>query len=1118
MACAVATLRAHAALAATGECAEPARTLVREVRKAVQGNSTSITVVAPGGRGPLLIRLQRTAVDVVAHIGGEAPLELRSPSPLDAQDTFLVEPTTAEPFQIVLKPAEVTGPGAAIAIRIERLTAPVAIDAAATRARRGVTRAYVSYQTQIRLEENAATATLAALGQGASASRTAESPAAANWQSVDAELVKASDALRGCEASLSSLVSEILTARAALAALKLENWETAMKLSRDADARAQALNLAATATRMQILQASALIDGAAEAKRSNEPARQDEATRTFADAVSLLQTARSSYQRNGRVADEAYVENYLGAAGHYSGSWDEARRHYQAADRLYAQRPPSFRHAVVKQNRARLANDSGNYSDAAQLYEQAAAMITGSPQPDMLATILENQGATLSILGRQDEAIAVYSAALNIRRTQADQPGLARATLGIGQALARSGDTESALPFIEQAWTIRTANRERDRRGWFSSGLARAEALRMHGKAALALQAMEQIQSVAVSPSERARFGVQRAKILADLADHTRALAEYDAVLALDLPPINPNVMFARIGRLRSLIELRKPEGAGEQIAVDRALADSMPGSLHGIEAQFLGAELQARLGNRQAALAAVEKAIAATRRIRSGSLSAESRARFMASRREQDELRICLFAGCATLPSLPRDALGALIASEHARTGALAELIAGAADRRRQDAGEAVRRGELLSGIDAKLARIDVLSDRSVANAREIAALRRAILESQAQLRGLDAPHADASPRPAQFDVERLLARLPADTTVLEYFLGRKTALVWAVSRKGITVHEIASGSSEVAALRTDIRALLHSRAGDPGMPQRLARLGRRLVEPYVDVQTTRRLVIVPDGELSFVPFAALPLPGMPQLVDRFETVLAPSLMRLGIDDARPVRLDTVAIIADPVFDADDPRAPASVPPRAAQERTASSLARLPATGEEVRSVQAFLKDSRATVLTGTSATRDNVLKALGQQVAIAHFASHAVIRASDPSLSFLALSAYDDAWRPVPARLYSSDIIGSGIRADLVVLSACRSAVGEVVAGEGPLGLSYSFLANGSGAVVAATWPVPDAFAAEFMRDFYNALARDPRSPAGALRAAQLQARKSRVWSDAYYWSAFSLTTLRL
>lgn len=1118
MACAVATLRAHTAWAATGDCVEPSRTLVSEVREAVEGNSASLTVTVPAGRGPLLITLHRTAVDVVAHIGDQRPLELRSPSPLDARDTFLVEPTTAEPFQIVLKPAEVTGPGATIAIRVERLTSPASIDAAAMRARRGLARAYVLYQTQIRLEETAASATLAALGRGATAPRSIESPAAANWQSVDAELMKASDALRGCEASLSGLASEILAARAALAALKLESWETAMKLSREADARARALDLTATATRMQILQASALIDGAAEAKRSNEAARQDEATRTFADAVSLLQTARSSYQRNGRVADEAYVENYLGAAGYYSGSWDEARHHYRAADQLYARALPSFRHAVVKQNMAMLANESGNYADAAKLFEQAAAMIRGSPQPDMLATILENQGGTLSILGRQDEAIAAYSAALNIRRAQADQPGLARATLGIGQALARSGDMEPALPFIEQAWTIRTANRERDRRGWLASGLARAEALRMHGDTALALQTMEQIQGVAVSPAQRARFGVQRAKILTDLADHTSALAQYDAVLALDLPQINPNVTFARIGRLRSLIELRKPEGAGEQIAVDRALADAMPGSLPAIEAQFLGAELQARLGNRQAALAAVEKAIAATRRIRSISLSSESRARFMASRREQDELRICLFAGCATLPSLPRDALGALIASEHARTGALAELIAGAADRRRQGAHEDVRRGELLSEIDAKLARIDVLSDRPVANVREIAALRRAILESQAQLRKMDAPDASTSTRPVQLDVERLMARLPADTTVLEYFLGRKTALVWAVSRNDVAVHEIASGIAAVAALRTDIRALIQSRAGDPHMPQRLARLGRRLVEPYVDVQKTRRLVIVPDGELSFVPFAALPLSSAPQLIDRFEIVLTPSLLRLGIDDARPVRLDTAAIIADPVFDADDPRVPVGVPLQAAAAGTTSGLVRLPATTGEARSVEAFLKDRHATVLTGTAATRDNVLKALGQEVAIAHFASHAVIRASDPSLSFIALSAYDDAWRRVPARLYSSDIVGSGIRADLVVLSACRSAVGEIVAGEGPLGLSYSFLANGSGAVVASTWPVPDAFAADFMRDFYGALARDPRSPAGALRAAQLQARKSLLWNDPYYWSAFSLTTLRL
>jgi CHAT domain-containing protein len=365
---------------------------------------------------------------------------------------------------------------------------------------------------------------------------------------------------------------------------------------------------------------------------------------------------------------------------------------------------------------------------------------------------------------------------------------------------------------------------------------------------------------------------------------------------------------------------------------------------------------------------------------------------------------------------------------------------------------------------------------------------------------------------------VPKLLARLPANTTVLEYFLGRKTALVWTLSRSGVAVHEIASGSAAITALRNDIRALMQASAGDRSMSQRLARLGRQLVEPYVDPRETRRLVIVPDGDLSFVPFAALPLEDTPQLIDSFETVLTPSLLRLALDDARPLRLTPVAIIADPIFDADDLRVPAHVSAQVTAAGAAPGLARLPATSGEAQSVANLLQDPHPRVLEGTAATRDNVLQVFGREVAIAHFASHAVVRASDPSLSFLALSAYDDTWQRVPARLYSSDIVGSGIRADLVVLSACRSAVGEIVAGEGPLGLSYSFLANGSGAVVASTWPVPDAFAAEFMRNFYAALAKPPRSPAAALRSAQQTARQSLMWKDPYYWATFSLTTLRL
>lgn len=640
----------------------------------------------------------------------------------------------------------------------------------------------------------------------------------------------------------------------------------------------------------------------------------------------------------------------------------------------------------------------------------------------------------------------------------------------------------------------------------------------MDGDTAGALQTLEQIQPVAISPVQRARFAVQRAKILADVADPAGALAEYEAVLKLDLPQIHPNVTFARIGRLRSLLELHRLDAARAQFATDRALIDVLPGSLPAIEAQFLSAELEVRLGRRDLGLAAVEKAIAATRRIRSGSLSAESRARFIASRREQDELRICLFAGCAALPQAPRDAVASLLASEDARAGMLAELIAAATSRRQYGAHDDAARGQLLSEIDARLARVDALSDRPIANARELEALRRSMLDAQTRLSRLDAPQRIEPGRQlSRSQLEQLLARLPAQTTVLEYFLGRRTLLVWKATRDGVTVHEVASGTAEIAALRDDIRSLAQASAGDPTLPQRLTRLGRLLVEPYVD-GSARHLVVVPDGELSFVPFAALSIMDPLQLVDRSEVILTPSLMRLSIGETHTPTLDTAAIVADPVFDADDPRVPDSVSVQVAAGGGAERFARLPATTGEARSVQALLGNRQATVLIGTAATRDNVLKTFGQGVAIAHFASHAVIRASDPSLSFLALSAYDEGWRRVPARLYSSEIVAAGIRADLVVLSACRSALGDVIAGEGPLGLSYSFLANGSGAVVAATWPVPDTFSAEFMRDFYTALAREPGSPAAALRTAQLQARRSLLWNDPYYWAAFSLTTLRL
>jgi CHAT domain-containing protein len=141
-------------------------------------------------------------------------------------------------------------------------------------------------------------------------------------------------------------------------------------------------------------------------------------------------------------------------------------------------------------------------------------------------------------------------------------------------------------------------------------------------------------------------------------------------------------------------------------------------------------------------------------------------------------------------------------------------------------------------------------------------------------------------------------------------------------------------------------------------------------------------------------------------------------------------------------------------------------------------------------------------------RDLAVLHFATHALARQDSPEQSALYLSEYAPDGTLLPtSRLTANDIARSGLRADVVVLSGCATGDGTALRGEGVLGLTYGFLANGSQSVVATLWPIEDASTARFMTEFYRAYRATGRA-ADALRTAQMLTRGS---ATAAVWSSF-------
>jgi CHAT domain-containing protein/Tfp pilus assembly protein PilF len=386
------------------------------------------------------------------------------------------------------------------------------------------------------------------------------------------------------------------------------------------------------------------------------------------------------------------------------------------------------------------------------------------------------------------------------------------------------------------------------------------------------------------------------------------------------------------------------------------------------------------------------------------------------------------------------------------------------------------------------------------------------------------------AAGRPARRlpEIQRDLA--DADTLLLSYFLGEERSFAWRVDSTGLVAHEL-PGRAEIEALARPAHRLLAGSARPSALGASgaaLAELARRVLVPVAERGLPARLVVVADGALAAVPFAALPDPGHPgePLVVRHEVVSAPSASVLAELRRKPVARTAsdrlVVVVADPVFAREDPRLgpsarDAAPPAPAALTRTAEALGlealeRLPFSGVEAERILALAPPGSGRRLTGFDASREAVLAAPLGSYRIVHFATHAVAHA-DPRLSSVVLSLVDSRGAPRDGLLRAEELARLDLPAELIVLSACHTAAGTEVRGEGVLGLSRAALRSGARRVLVSLWAADDAATAELMTVFYRGLLHRGLSPAAALREAQLALRRQPRWSAPAHWAGFVL-----
>lgn len=187
--------------------------------------------------------------------------------------------------------------------------------------------------------------------------------------------------------------------------------------------------------------------------------------------------------------------------------------------------------------------------------------------------------------------------------------------------------------------------------------------------------------------------------------------------------------------------------------------------------------------------------------------------------------------------------------------------------------------------------------------------------------------------------------------------------------------------------------------------------------------------------------------------------------------------------------------------------------LARLPFTRQEALAIAALVPAEHRLEATGFRASRTTVMSGDLARYRLVHFATHGFLNSGQPALSGLVLSLLDQDGNEQDGFLRLNDIYNLRLRADVVVLSACQTALGKEIRGEGMVGLTRGFMYAGARRVVASLWQVNDSATAELMKRFYEGMLVDRLTPAAALRRAQRQLAAVPRWSSPYFWAPFVL-----
>ena len=846
------------------------------------------------------------------------------------------------------------------------------------------------------------------------------------------------------------------------------------------------------------------------------------------NAIAYFEQALSLAQKLRAQRLEASANNFLGGACDILGDVRRALDHYRRALSLARQIGYQSIEASALNNIGKIFNDTADRQRALDYYHQALPIFRALGSTRTEGITLNNIGVAYSMLGEPEKGLGYLQQALLLLQMIEDKNAVSYTLSNIGGVYGRSGDYPKALDYYNQAQVIQkeTGNRAQQ-----------AETLDLVGEAYLAQGQPDKA-----------------------LAYHQQAVEILHATGNLRRKAISLN----NLGNVYNA--LRQPEKALDQfsqaLTISRGIED-----LNTVAIALEGtARAETQRGNLDHAQKSVEESLSLIETVRTRSTSPQLRAAYLATMKRAYEFYIdLLMQRHAKEPSRAYDA-EALRASERARARSLTEMLNEAHIDIRQgvDAALIEKERNIAQVLNAKAQRhIQLLAqkgskDEIVIVKREIGALEDDYQQVLAAIRK-NSPQYAALTQPEPLGLTEIQSLLDPKALLLEYSLGDERSYLWAVESNSLKsyelpkrdliektarqVHKLLIARSESKAGETAGEKQDRLRSADLQLNSAAQELTKILLGPIASDLGSKRLVVIADGALQYVPFAALPVTSKqlsanqyrPLILDH-EIITLPSASALAVQRTnlagRKLAPKEVAVIADPVFSLADDRLHSDTRGTSSKEVQSDgpadtrilehiadtstgklTIRRLRFTRQEADQILAVAPRRTNLKALDFKASRATAKSSDLSQYRYVHFATHGYLDSERADLSAVVLSMVDEQGTPQDGFLRAHEIYNLNLPAELVVLSACQTGLGKEIKGEGLVGLTRGFMYAGARRVVVSLWNVNDRATADLMQRFYRGMLKEKLTPAASLRQAQAEMSRHPQWQSPYYWAAFVL-----